>query len=311
MDLIRIPAGFAPRAAAFVAVAILATVAVTWAALHGLPQVGKVPALKAIKGPTPIVVPDVRREAFVFAKGTLEDAGFAWKVNGKVHGFAANTVIRQSPAPGTKVYDTGAPLVKLTLERNATYIQKGVAEDASPYEATAVVEPSVAPATPAATAAPATAPAATKPVATKTTEAVTPAAPAVPAKPAAPAKTAAPAKAKTSAQAWPTSRPPAFVVAGARKEPLDEMPLTDRAQKLDRWLDAHPKLSSANVDYWLYQNAWIVTGAKFGWWHGADALKTLIAVDQRAEKLWGIGAQSENVAAHALRVVQQKSKPKT
>jgi len=106
MDLIRIPAGFAPRAAAFVAVAILATVAVTWAALHGLPQVGHVPALKAIKGPTPIVVPDVRREAFVFAKGTLEDAGFAWKVNGKVHGFAANTVIRQSPAAGTKVYDT-------------------------------------------------------------------------------------------------------------------------------------------------------------------------------------------------------------
>jgi PASTA domain len=306
MDLIRIPAGFAPRAAAFVAVAILATVAVTWAALHGLPQVGKVPALKAIKGPTPIVVPDVRREAFVFAKGTLEDAGFAWKVNGKVHGYSANTVIRQSPAAGTKVYDTGAPLVTLTLARNATYDQKGVAEDASPYEATAVVEPTVTPAAPAATAAPATPPAATK-----TTEAVTPAVPAVPAKPAAPAKTAAPAKAKTSAHAWPASRPPAFVVAGARKEPMDEMPLTDRAQKLDRWLDAHPKLSSANVDYWLYQNAWIVTGAKFGWWHGADALKTLIAVDQRAEKVWGIGAQSENVAAQALRVVQQKSKPKT
>ena len=310
MDSIRIPAGFAPRAAAFVAVAILATVVVTWAALHGLPQVGKVPALKAIKGPTPIVVPDVRREAFVFAKGTLEDAGFAWKVNGKVHGYAANTVIRQSPAPGTKVYDTGAPLVKLTLERNTTYIQKGVAEDASPYAATAVVQPAVAPTLAAAApAAPATATPAT-PAATKTTEAVTPAAPAIPAKPAAPAKTAAPAK-KTSAQAWPTSRPPAFVVAGARKEPLDEMPLTDRAQMLDRWLDAHPKLSSANVDYWLYQNAWVVTGAKFGWWHGADALKTLIAVDQRAERLWGIGAQSENVAAQALRVVQQKSKPKT
>jgi beta-lactam-binding protein with PASTA domain len=310
MDLIRIPAGFAPRAAAFVAVAILATVAVTWAALHGLPQVGNVPALKAIKGPTPIVVPDVRREAFVFAKGTLEDAGFAWKVNGKVHGYAANTVIRQSPAAGTKVYDTGAPLVKLTLTRNTTYGQKGVAEDASPYEATAVVQPTVA-VTPAATAAPAIAAPATPPAATKTTEAVTPAAPAVPAKPAAPAKTAARAKTKTSAHSWPTSRPPAFVVAGARKEPLDEMPLTDRAKKLDRWLDAHPKLTSANVDYWLYQNAWIVTGAKFGWWHGADALKTLIVVDQRAERLWGIGAQSENVAAQALRVVKSKSKPRT
>src|SRR5207253_10948291 len=32
-----------------------------------------------------------------------------------VHGFAANVVVAQSPIPGTRVFDTGAPLVKLTL----------------------------------------------------------------------------------------------------------------------------------------------------------------------------------------------------
>ena len=36
--------------------------------------------------PTPpvLTVPDVTRQAFVFAKGTLEDSGFAWKVAGSV-----------------------------------------------------------------------------------------------------------------------------------------------------------------------------------------------------------------------------------
>src|SRR5690242_16516792 len=56
-----------------------------------------------------LVVPSVVGEAFVFAKGDLGDAGFAWRVAGRVHGYAANTVVAQSPAAGTKVQDTGAP----------------------------------------------------------------------------------------------------------------------------------------------------------------------------------------------------------
>jgi hypothetical protein len=307
MDLNRIPAGFVPRAAAFVAVAIVATVGITWAALHGIPHVKALPPTTPAKPPKPIVVPDVRREAFVFAKGTLEDAGFAWKVRGKVHGFAANTVVQQVPAAGTKVYDTGAPLVVLTLERNAHYSQKGVAEDASPYEATAI-DPaetiSVAPETAAPATAPATAPKTTTPKTTapKTTPAATPA------KTAAPAKTTKPAKTAAGLPAWPATRPAAFVAAGAKKEPLDEMPLVNRAILLDRWLDAHPKLTAANAHHWLYQNEWIVVGAKFGWWHGAEALQKLIAVDRRAEQLWGIGAQSENLATQALHYVETKSK---
>jgi hypothetical protein len=119
---------------------------------------------------------------------------------------------------------------------------------------------------------------------------------------------AAPAAPKPTAARYPQTRPPAFVVAGAPKEPLDEMPLVDRARALDRWLSAHPTPSNARVKYWLYQNAWVVDGARMGWWHGADALRTLIAVDQRTETLWGIGGKSENIARRALTEVAARSK---
>ena len=62
--------------------------------------------------------------------------------------------------------------------------------------------------------------------------------------------------------------------------------------------------TASNVRYWLYQHAWIVTGAKFGWWHGAQALATLIDVDRRAEQYWGVGRQSEIAAAQALTDVE-------
>jgi len=84
-----------------------------------------------------VVVPDVRRESFVFAKSQLQDAGFAWRVTGKVQGYPANTVVSQSPAPGTKLIDTGAPLVTLTLEQNKVYTPQGEPQDTSPYESTA------------------------------------------------------------------------------------------------------------------------------------------------------------------------------
>jgi hypothetical protein len=99
------------------------------------------------------------------------------------------------------------------------------------------------------------------------------------------------------------SRPPAFVIAGAPNEPLSEIPLTQRARELSSWLDSHRAPSAANERYWLYQHAWIVTGAKFGWWHGAAALRELIKVDKRVETLWGVGSQSEKDARAALAFV--------
>ena len=106
----------------------------------------------------------------------------------------------------------------------------------------------------------------------------------------------------------PVKRPPAFHVPGARKEPLDEISLPARAERLAAWIATKPKRNGANVHFWLYQHAWIVTGANFGWWHGAQALETLITVDQRAERLWGIGNRSESVARAALAHVRREAR---
>jgi hypothetical protein len=112
----------------------------------------------------------------------------------------------------------------------------------------------------------------------------------------------------TPAVASPSKRPPAFAVAGAPKEPLDEMPLPQRADRLSAWLAAHPSPTAANVRHFLYQQNWIVTGAKFGWWHGAEALGKLISVDRAAQQRWGIGRKSEVVARSALAKVKARSR---
>jgi hypothetical protein len=297
-----------PLLAIVVLLGLAGTATLTYAAGR---QLGSAPGTATVAAPTPpIAVPDVEGQAFVFAKGALEDAGFAWRIVGSVHGYAANTVASQSPAAGTRVIDTGAPLITLTLKRNGSYGQSGEAQDASPYAATAL-EPAalasaIGPAHPATDAtATAPVPAATTTAVTTAPSATTPAAPAATPKVATP-KVATPAKHST----WPQTRPVAFTVPGARAEPLDEMPLPDRAQLLRRWLDAHPKRTSTNVSHWLYQNAWIATGAKLGWWHGAEALTTLVAVDRRAQTLWGIGSKSALKAQVALGLVKSKSAAK-
>jgi hypothetical protein len=308
----RLPA-LLPRIAAIVLLGLALTATLTYAAGRA-PTATGTPVAAATPKVAPLVVPDLRNQAFVFAKGALEDGGFAWRVNGPVHGFAANTVVSQSPAPGSKLVDTGAPLVTLTLRRASGYAETGIAEDTSPYAATAVRSTELAstlgPAAPALTTATAKAPA----TARATTRAKAPATAAKSVgKAATTAKTVKTPKtvkaaraAKTAAR--PQRRPRAFTVAGARPEPLDEMPLPDRAQALRTWLEAHPHMTRANVAHWLYQNEWIVSGAKLGWWHGAEALATLVAVDRRTQRLWGVGAKSAALAQRALGEVQSKSR---
>ena len=269
-------------------VALLATAALTYAADKQITSTPRAtPQVKAV--PLTLTVPDVTRQAYVFAKGILVDAGFAWKVQGGVRGFSANTVLSQRPAAGTRVLDTGAPTIMLTLSRNGKYGQKGTPADASPYAGTSlrladVASQTVLPTAPKPVAKP-------KPVAT----------------PKPPAKTAGAAKpAKPAASKLPQTRPPAFAVPGAPKEPLDEIPLANRATQLGAWLEQHRKPTDANVKHWLFQHEWIVQGAKFGWWHGADALQQLIKDDRRAEALWGIGAKSEQVARAALAEVEAR-----
>jgi hypothetical protein len=269
-----------PRLAVIGAVLLLASATLAVGAakrMAAVPQGAPAPVPVAT-----VVVPDVTGQAFVFAKGTLEDTGLAWKVVGSVHGYAANKVSKQTPAAGTKLKDTGAPTITVTLERTA-YPEQGDPEDVSPYFGTSV-QPIGLP-TPAPVPTPTPAPAAPKPAAPK---------------PAA-------AKPKPATPAAVTKRAPDFVVAGARPEPQKEMPLPQRAHLLSSWIASHAK-TRANVRHFLYQHSWIVTGAQFGWWHGAEALRELIAADRAAEQRWGIGRKSELVARAALTEVEARSK---
>jgi hypothetical protein len=279
-------ASILPRFVVLPALALLGTATITFAAETQLTPPAAPEQPQAAQVPAVIVVPDVRRQAYVFAKGTLEDAGFAWRVAGGVQGYAANVVVGQAPAPGTRVVDTGAPLITLALASNKRYGQKGTPENVSPYAGTPIkVAGRPIPAAPAPAAQPKPKVTAPKPK---------------------PRRTATP-KRKPKA-ATPQSRPPAFAVAGAPKEPLDEMPLDQRAKALRRYVAAHSSRSRAAVDHFLYQHAWIVTGAKFGWYHGAEALEILVAVDRRAQQLWGIGSRSAAVARAALAEVRAKQR---
>ena len=267
-------AAYVPRFIVLAIIGLLATATFTFAAEK---QISSTPVAKPAAAPPPVlVVPDVQRQAYVFAKGILQDAGFAWKVEGGVRGFAANTVTVQQPAAGTRVVDTGAPLVVLRLAANPHYDQHGLPEDASPYKGTEI-RLADAPVVPKS--------AAPKPV----------------------VKKPAPKPVVKKPAAKKQLRPPAFVVRGVPKEPLDEIPLPLRAKRLSAWLDRHPRPTTGNVRYWLYQNSWIVTGARFGWWHGAEALRLLIAANERAQQVWGIGLKSEARARGALRFVEARS----
>ena len=91
--------------------------------------------------PKTLVVPQVTGQAYVFAKGILQDGGFAWRVSGPVRGYAGNTVADQQPAAGSVVVDTGAPTITLTLARNKGFAERGGPDNAAPYAGTRVLLP--------------------------------------------------------------------------------------------------------------------------------------------------------------------------
>jgi hypothetical protein len=285
-------ASLLPRAVLVAVAWILGTAAFTFAADSTI--VGPSPSTPAQPAqPSELVVPSVVGQAYVFSKGILEDAGFAWHVKGSVRGYSSNRVLTQSPAPGTHVVDTGAPTVTLRLVRGP-YEQLGTPADSAPYRGTAIrLAGLAAVTTPAKPKAAKKKPAAVKKKVVKK----------VVKKKAVTKTVVKPAK----KHAQPAARPPAFTVEGAPKEPLDEMTLPARALRLEAWVAGKPK-TSRNVQQWLYQHAWIVTGAKFGWWRGAEALETLIRVDQRVERQWSIGHKSETVARAALAKVRRKAR---
>jgi hypothetical protein len=272
---------------------------------------------------TILVVPNVRGLPYVFAKGVLEDAGFAWKVKGKVEGLATNIVAEQSVKPGARVLDTGAPTIVLHLDVNPDYDEVGMPDNASPYPGTKVVlateidsesaatpenqgvdgtddqnggqagaqsqetEPSGAVTEPAEPE-----PADTEPADVQTADYEEA------------SNVATDAASEANAE---QSRPAAFSVPGAPREPLNEISLPDRASNLRDWVADLKELTAAGLDHFSYQHAWVVTGAEFGWWQGAEALRTLIDADELLQKKFGTGARFEAVARAALAEVESKS----
>src|SRR6266566_286882 len=284
-----------PRILVITAVWITASGTLTFAADKTLSS-SRPAAKPPVATPRPtLVVPDVRAQAFVFAKGILDDNGFAWRVVGSVRGYATNRVVSQTPAPGARVVDTGAPTIALQLARGS-YGQNGTPENTSPYAGTSIV------------------PAAAAKGLTKKPAARFPLAPVkvAQAKKAVKAHKLArahkPALNKTPAATPKARRPAAFTAPGAPKEPLDEISLPARARLLKAWLTSSRGPTATNQRHWLYQHAWIVTGARFGWWHGAAALRVLISVDRRIEFQWGVGHRSELVARNALAAVEARAK---
>ena len=253
------------------------------------PTTGADPAQAA--KPTVLTVPDVRNKAYVFAKGILQDAGLAWRVRGGVQGYSANVVVWQSPSPGSRVIDNGAPIVSVRLSKNAAYGERGLPENEAPYTGTRVVyltdwreaheQSTQSTSTQATTSEPSTTTAETAP--TTTTE-------------------------PSTTEPEPETRKPDFEVPGAPAEPADEVTLSQRARQLAKRMDAMPKPTNRLVNYWLYQHSWIVTGARFGWHDGAEALRILIKVDQSLERRFDFGARSETVARRALAYVEAQKK---
>jgi hypothetical protein len=271
-----------PRLAVLVVIWLLAAASFTFAAGSNKQAQAEPEAKPAREKPKVLVVPDVRGQTYVFAKGMLEDAGFAWRVEGEVEGFAANTVAVQKPAPGVRVVDNGSPAVAVRLDRSEEYEERGLPENVSPYKGTPVVllEDWRAARKPSPKPAPKPKPAAKKPE----------------------AKPAPPAKSK------PKARKPDFVVAEAPREPAHEMPLPNRARLVDRRLAGVSKPTSKVVNWWLYQHSWIVTGALYGWKDGDDALRILIGVDRDLQAHFGFGARSEQAARRALAEVLSKKR---
>ena len=132
-------AALLPRLAALVIICLLATSTITFAAANKRLSKSEADALPLAGGPKTLIVPDIRGQAHVFAKGILEDGGFAWRVKGAVKGYAANLVAVQFPAPGTSVLDTGSPTIVIRLERNPAYEERGLPENVSPYKGTKLV----------------------------------------------------------------------------------------------------------------------------------------------------------------------------
>jgi len=108
--------GSGHRIAQIAVVVFVAALPLTLGVGEPAPPVRAARAVVVAPAPAVTVVPNVTRLPYVFAKGALADSGLAWKVR-RGRGLAGETVVGQSPKPGTRVPADRAAVVSLTLER--------------------------------------------------------------------------------------------------------------------------------------------------------------------------------------------------
>ena len=218
-----------PRAVMVALIWVLATAAFTLRRGHDDHRpLSPSPAAKPARTPE-LVVPSVTGQAYVFAKGILEDGGFAWRVTGAVRGYAANRVLTQSPAAGTarprhrRADDRAAPRAR-RLRR-----EHGRPVDTSPYRGTDDQPRRPGSGNRRGSREEAGAPS------------LLPSLPSSPSQPK--RKPVAKAEAEAEAHRQAGCKPPARVRRSpARpKEPVDEITLPARALRLEAWLANRPK----------------------------------------------------------------------
>ena len=127
------------RVVALVVLCALASIALTIVFAHG--DSSKSRRKAKVTAPPTKTVPGVVNQPYVFAESALQQQGFGWKVVGPVAGWASAVVSSQSPAQGTKVVDTGAPLVALQLSKPKGLVTQGIPENSSPYAGTEIMLP--------------------------------------------------------------------------------------------------------------------------------------------------------------------------
>ena len=272
------PRTLLPRLAIAGFLLVLATATITFAAETRQEPTANTPVAQA--APTTLLVPDVRRQAYVFVKSTLEESGFAWRVTGSVAGYSANIVASQSPAPG-RSWSTRARDDFLSLSKGHHPAGQAAGERVALSRHRDPASRHLHEAGEAGCA---------EEEGRETREEGRP------------EEEGRPARRGLPRSARPRSSFPA--------------PSTSRSMRCrcrrgrapDAWLTTHRTRTDTNVKYWLYQHAWVVAGAKLGWWRGAEALRLLLKADERVQRIWGIGSRSEAVARAALADVSRKSR---
>ncbi len=276
-------------AASAAAVGLLATGALTAAEVRQDADPEPVPSVEA-SVPT-LVVPDVVGQPYVFAKQLLDDAGFAWEVEGQIEGYAANLVESQVPLSGTEVIGIELPRVTLTLDRNADYEERGVPQNVSRDPGIPVLSHDPAPESAQSGgqepgAGEGASPAENGPKSESTEDA------------AADGEAVEPIPDGSESQAEVSTEPVA-------SDPGSESAL-ERALFLASWILEHPHPTDEAVSYWLWQHSEIIAGARAGERDAREALEILIEIDRDLQKSWGVGAKSEALARETLHEIRSR-----